>query len=1782
MRKLYTALFLLIAFSPIQLFSQKQKNNPFQVGERIIAPSNELSDLIRNTDQHISEKGAIQIYLIFNIAPNRTILASQGIYLENIVQSNIYTASISQKITSQTIQNTGIIGWSEVNAQDKINPLLKENAGNTADEKDVLISVIGKTTTTTLQAVLTQYKGRLTPQQLWKDQHIWEVKIPASNIAAIAENPFILSITPNFIPKPLEYQANGLNNNQISQQPIIVGGHNLHGDGVVIGVGDNSDPVHVDYQDRITAFNPVFDGDHGFLTTGAVGGNGLVDERYKGVANKCTLISDFFSQIITNAPHYHSDFNMVVSNNSYANIVNNCGYAGTYDVYSQFTDQQMIDNPTMLHVFAAGNDGFNTCAPFPTSMATMAGSYSSAKNELTVGGFPKQRIFTGGNPYSSKGPVKDGRIKPEISSVGDRLYTTTLNNDYIWATGTSLASPTVAGGAGLLYQRYRQMFGNQDPKSALIKNLLMNGASDFGIPGPDYSYGFGMMNVGHSLIMLDSNRIFTNTTNTNTEQSYTFTVPANTAKAKVMLYWNDPAAAPLSGNTLINDLDLTVTSPSNIVSLPLVLNPAAAHVLDTATAAADHTNNVEQVTLTNPAAGNYTIKVKGFNVPEINQEYFVSYDFIPVGITIQYPFGGEAALSADSIILYWEASDDANTFTISYSLDNGTNWNIVNNNVGAGVRDFSWFPPPSVSSNQCIVRISRNNTTQFSQSKTFTLSTRAVATLNPTNEQCPGSIKINWNAITGATNYHLFKKIGADMVDVATVTGTTYTFSGLSLDTTYWVAVAPNINGSIGMRSVAISRLPLDGQCAGIANHGDLRVGNIIAPVSGRLFTSTALTNTQPLIVGVNNLDNQTASNYRISYKINSGAWTSFNYTNPIAASTSTQITVDNLNLSAVGNYTITVAISNLAIPDPVTNNDTLQTTIQQIDNPVMNLIGGYNDGFESNVAINLVGKNMIGLNGNTKWDWAVSKPHGRLKNFVNSGVTLSGSKSMSLDNDGNQSNDIAGSSYNTLTGTFNLSTFTGPNTEIRGDFDYVMSGIPKFDTGNSVWIRGADTDPWIHLMDYQIDSLTGAVFHSGSLQLSDKLTAAGQTFSTSTQIKFTQYDTSRIESTYYGNGVTIDNFKLYSVTDDVAMLSVDSVFHYNCGLSAQIPLKVKVVNGVNNTIHNIALSYKIDNGAVVTEMLDSIPGNDTVQYTFNQTMDLSTAATYQLSTWVYVATDNYRLNDSIIDFTIINQPVITSFPYLENFESGEGFYYAEGAKSSWQYGTPASPIINHAASGSKAWKTNLAGNYNSNEFSFLYSPCFDISHMAHPTLSFNLGLDVEPPGTTIYDRAYVEYSHDGQTWQKLGAEGQGFNWYNNDSAQAWTEQGLNYWHVATIPLPNDAPIVSFRIVLHSDPGTEYEGIAIDDIHVYDLIHPIFNQSQFANAITQPVNANQQVDFIEANDIGASVLTGNVILGNTAIQDYKHTQFINEDSTQYYLPKNFTVQTSSAPTDSATVRFYVPEEAVAILRNDSICVSCSKVKEVQSLGITKYDDPDKSVENNTLADNINGSYEFIPKNKIAWVPYDIGYYAETKVKTFSEFWFNDGGPTHDQTLQTNIFDFTVTHLGDRYAQLKWTSAIDASSLKYELQRSQDSINFIPFATINAVEQNGHSYILADTPTLNNRPVIFYRIKYTLQDSTEHYSLTRSLDWTISGGIVTIYPNPSNGALNLNWFKGTGDALQWSVYNSIGKRLLMGTIDQNTYNGSHKFDFSQMGITHGVYILKIISGKQEWKFKIVFD
>jgi hypothetical protein len=122
--------------------------------------------------------------------------------------------------------------------------------------------------------------------------------------------------------------------------------------------------------------------------------------------------------------------------------------------------------------------------------------------------------------------------------------------------------------------------------------------------------------------------------------------------------------------------------------------------------------------------------------------------------------------------------------------------------VAANLRQLSWTVP-NAQTEQAKVRVTRNGTGYISTSSTFTILDIPVISLSAI--QCEGYFSIDWTAITGATDYELFMLKGTEMVSVGTTTALTYTFSGLSPDSVYWVSVRARINGGASRRAVAVA-----------------------------------------------------------------------------------------------------------------------------------------------------------------------------------------------------------------------------------------------------------------------------------------------------------------------------------------------------------------------------------------------------------------------------------------------------------------------------------------------------------------------------------------------------------------------------------------------------------------------------------------------------------------------------------------------------------------------------------------------------------------------------------------------------------------------------------------------------------------------------------------------------------------------------------------------------------------------------------------------------------------
>lgn len=1789
-------LIILCLLANISSLAQDDSRFMLQLQGGSFIPSKNITADALNTVQQRAVGGRSFLVLQFEQIPTETErrqLATAGIVLLDYIPHNAYTATVTGSLDVSLLLRLHARALVELTPSQKMQARLAKgnippHAVKIPGTIDVWISFPKTISFETLSTELAAKNFELNDIR-YKDYRIIGLRVAVERLSELAALPVIDYVQA----APAEDQL--LNNKSMlnARANVIRSslGRNLTGQGVVIGIGDDANPVrHMDFAGRMINRNILSGGSHGIHVMGTAAGAGILDERYIGFAPKASIIAQTVSNLLTNIPAYVQDYGMVITNNSYGNIVDDCETFGVYDLYSRILDQQSSTYPYLQNVFAAGNSGRMLCGNYVPTFRNVLGGYQSAKNIIAVGNTSENDSL---HYVSSKGPARDGRIKPEITAQGKNVASSWPTNIYSFNTGTSMASPAVAGGLALLYQHYRQLNSGNNPKAGLMKALLCNGATDLGNAGPDYSYGFGWMNLLRSAIMLEKNNYFSNSIATGNTQDQVITVPANTAQLKVMLYWNDTAASVLASQALVNDLDLEVIDPSSNTVLPFLLDTIPANVNNPAGTGVDHINNIEQVVIQNPVAGNYTLRVKGtaVNLSPL-QEYFLVYDTIPVSTTLTYPIGAEKFFPGDSMYISWDSwGGPANTFTLEYSKDNGGSWTTINNNVAAGSRQYKWFIPSGDTTDQARIRITRNSTAMVSTSDVFTI--LGPSTISLAAVQCEGYIAVSWTPVIDATDYEVMILRGDEMVPVATTTATTYTFSGLSKDTTYWVTVRPRINGNPGRRAYAISRLPNNGTCTGTISDNDLKMDSIIAPAtSGRLFTASALSNSVPVTIRIKNLDDVvSSSSIDVSYYINGVLQQTETISPSIAALSTFDHTFSlNADFSALGTYTLHARLVKAA--DPVSRNDSSSRLIKQLDNqPITSAQLPWTDNFNALPEQTVMVKQM-GLTGSDRYDFVNSTAFGRIRSFINSGMAYSGNRALTLDVE----RYTAAGNTDSLTGTFNLATFTVASDDIRLDFRFKNHGQLS-DPANKVWIRGSETDNWIPVYDLfaNQNDPDGSYKLSSSIELSDSLAAYGQNFSTSFQVRWGQRGQFIAADNDGRSGYTFDDIRLYRVLNDIQVISIDTPVTSSCNLSNAVPVQVTVRNSANSGITNIPIVLEVDGTIVATELISSIAANTTIQYTFNPGVaNLSALGNHTVRVWADLLTDTYHENDTT-SVTLTNSPVVSSFPYLQNFEMNNGSWYTGGDNSSWEYGTPNSIKIKRAASGSKAWKTRLTGYYNDKELSYLYSPCFDLTGMTNPSLSFSLALDIEDCGPTVLcDAAWVEYSTDGRTWSKLGAFGSGTNWYNRNysGTHVWSTQNYTRWHVATAALPTTSNSrLRLRFVFNSDAGVSREGIAVDDIHIYDNIYGIYTGPTMGVPVMQsiPGGVNTWVDFTTGGKLVASVHPNNQDMGDTYAQAYIHTGAVRTSDGQYYHNRNITIKPDPLLVnlaDSATVRFYFLDSETEALIAATGCGSCTKPSMAYELGVSKYSDPNDAVEDGSLGNSLGNYWSFINATNAVKVPFDQGYYAEFKVKNFSEFWLNNGGFDNNHPLPVQLISFSASKTADRKnVMLNWKTAseFNVSRFEIELAKGNDEFRLNRFTKIGELNSNGNStidqqYGFMDTEN-NKLGVRYYRLKIVDNDGSFSYSAVRSVVFTneISW---QVFPNPSSDVFNLVYQVNEGEAMTVKIYDAGGKTVYQSVVTGTGFIQKMSINMGASVYASGLYLLEAGTGEKKQSFRLV--
>ena len=536
----------------------------------------------------------------------------------------------------------------------------------------------------------------------------------------------------------------------------------------------------------------------------------------------------------------------------------------------------------------------------------------NAKNIITIGAInplpngptSSQTIST--TFFSSWGPTDDGRVKPDIVANGLNVLScgSASPTNYITLSGTSQAAPNVTGSLYLLQEYYGKKNGGAFMRSATLKGLACHTAFDAGKVGPDYIYGWGLLDMKAAAQAITDNTtksiIKENTLTQGQTQTFNI-VSSGNGPLRATIAWTDPEGSITPDGTindrtpkLVNDLDIRI-SDGITTFFPWVLDPSNPSVA--ATKGDNIRDNVEQVYIVGAIPGRaYTITVSQKGTLQSGSQ---AYSLITTGV------GGAAYCTSGPLS---SADSRINNVTLSN----------LNNSPPAGCTTYSNFT---------------NLTVQLEQGKTYPLSLTLGTCGADFNKIA--KVFIDWNA-DGTFD-------ASELVATTPVLSSTGTYTA---NITVPGTVAP---GNYSLMRVVLTETtdastiqPCGSYAKGetqdyrvqfLQTGTDAGAVAIVSPAAGGSCSGGV-----PVTVTLKNYGSLPLSAIPVAVTITAanGTATTFNgtYTSTLAPSAQDNFTFSTpFNISAGTTYTITAA-TNLA-GDLVTGNNQVTDTITMPSPPV-------------------------------------------------------------------------------------------------------------------------------------------------------------------------------------------------------------------------------------------------------------------------------------------------------------------------------------------------------------------------------------------------------------------------------------------------------------------------------------------------------------------------------------------------------------------------------------------------------------------------------------------------------------------------------------------------------------------------------------------------------------------------------------------------------------------------------------------------------------------------------
>jgi Subtilase family len=560
----------------------------------------------------------------------------------------------------------------------------------------------------------------------------------------------------------------------------------LNGSSTVVSVKENRpDTADIDLKPRLLIgkeANATLSAHASTMAT-IIAGAGNSYYTAGGVAPLAQISSSSFAVLLPDSDNYYRQNSVSVQNHSYGTGIENF-----YGADAAAYDASVINNPSLVHVFSAGNAGNQISASGPyagiSGFANMTGSFKMAKNIITAGAADSTgRIAL----LSSRGPAYDGRVAPSLVAFGE--------------DGSSGAAALVSGTALLLQQAYRQQHGDTLPDAALVKTLLLNSAGSMTTGGIDFSSGYGQLDAQAAVSAMHTQQYFTGTMAAAQTRQFTLALPVGVNVLKIMLGWTDPPAAPNSFTALVNNLDLMVKHTATDQQwLPWVLNssPQKDSLPLPALRGIDSLNTTEQVTIHQPPGGQYTVNVTARAIPAGVQRFYIAYQWDSLQtFRWTFPTGDDNLLPSKQQMVRWQTNDSVNA-TLQYKFAGSNNWQTISTSLATANGYAQWKTPDT----SAVVQLRMNINGRLNTSDSFTIS----RPLQPAvGYNCADTALIFWNRQNAVPHYRFYALGNRTMQAQQTLTDTAF-FLDKNAIASNWVSVAPVLAfNRTGIRSTAIN-----------------------------------------------------------------------------------------------------------------------------------------------------------------------------------------------------------------------------------------------------------------------------------------------------------------------------------------------------------------------------------------------------------------------------------------------------------------------------------------------------------------------------------------------------------------------------------------------------------------------------------------------------------------------------------------------------------------------------------------------------------------------------------------------------------------------------------------------------------------------------------------------------------------------------------------------------------------------------------------------------------------